>query len=98
MILKFDWDQWNIQKNETKHGVSKLEAESIYYDNALVIFEDIKHSTQNEKRWICYGTSLRNRVLMIAFTKRYKKVRIISARPASKKERKIYEEQKNKRD
>ncbi|MCB0731199.1 MAG: BrnT family toxin [Ignavibacteriae bacterium] len=93
MILEFDWDQWNIQKNEIKHGVAKLEAESIFYDPKLKIYNDFKHSTKSEKRFICYGHSLRNRILMIAFTIRQKKVRIISARTASKKERKYYEEE-----
>jgi len=98
MILDFDWDQWNTQKNEIKHGVAKLEAESAFYDDKLLIYDDIKHSTKKETRYICFGLSIRNRTLMIAFTLRAKKIRIISARPASKKERIIYEEQKDKRD
>ncbi len=98
MVLDFDWDQWNIQKNEIKHGVARLEAESIFFDSELLIYNDLKHSTKKEKRYICFGLSIRNRILMIAFTIRSKKIRIISARPASKKERKIYEEQKDKRD
>lgn len=98
MILDFDWDQWNIQKNEIKHGVAKLEAESIFFDNELLIYNDLKHSTKKEKRYICFGLSLKNRILMIAFTIRSKKIKIISARPASKKERTVYEKQKNKRD
>ena len=89
--LRFDWDQWNIQKNEVKHGISPLEAESTFYDAKLKIFDDVKHSTSKEKRWICFGKSAYNQVLMIAFTKRNKKIRIISARQASRKERKVYE-------
>ncbi|MFC1616737.1 BrnT family toxin [Candidatus Margulisiibacteriota bacterium] len=89
--IVFDWDQWNIQKNEIKHGVSKLEAESIFYDNDLKIFEDIKHSNKKELRWICYGKGHLHRIIMIAFTIRNNNIRIISARPASKKERKVYE-------
>ncbi len=89
---KFDWDQWNIQKNEMKHGVSSLEAESTFYDEKSHIYEDTKHSTPNEKRYILYGKSLESRILMIGFTLRNEKVRVITARPASKKERKIYEE------
>lgn len=89
--LEFNWDQWNIQKNEIKHGVSRLEAESIFFDPHLKIFKDIKHSTTQEQRWICYGKSRVHRILMIAFTLRRKKIRIISARQASKKERQVYE-------
>ena len=88
---RFDWDQWNIQKNEEKHGISRLEAESTFFDQELKIFEDIKHSSSKERRWICYGKSGYHNILMIAFTLRNKKVRIISARKASRKEHKIYE-------
>ncbi|HLG29642.1 MAG TPA: BrnT family toxin [Candidatus Brocadiales bacterium] len=91
--ITFDWDQWNIQKNETKHGISSLEAESSFYDNNLVIFKDIKHST-NEDRLIAYGKSAYNNIIMIAFTIRNEKIRIISARKASRKEKDIYEEKK----
>jgi uncharacterized DUF497 family protein len=91
--ITFDWDQWNIQKNETKHGISSLEAESTFYDKNLVIFKDIKHST-NEDRLIAYGKSAYNNIIMIAFTIRNEMIRIISARKASKKEKDIYEEKK----
>ncbi|MBU1678657.1 MAG: BrnT family toxin [Bacteroidetes bacterium] len=94
MLLEFDWNQWNVQKNEIKHGVSMLEAESMFFDDYLVIFENIMHSIKNEKRWICYGLSMNKRILMCAFTIRNKKVRIISCRSASKKERGIYEKSK----
>lgn len=90
--LKFNWDQWKIQKNEEKHGISKLEAESTFFDKELKVFDDIKHSTSREKRWICFGKSGYHNILMIAFTKRNRKIRIISARKASRKERKVYEE------
>ncbi len=92
-ILIFNWDQWNIQKNEIKHGISALEAESLFYDGNLIIFEDIKHSGKKEKRWICYGRSAYHNILMIAFTIRNRKIRIISARKASKKERQVYEQE-----
>jgi len=88
--IKFDWDQWNLQKNERKHGVSTLEAQSVFFDPKYKMFEDHKHSTTREKRYILYGKGLENRVLMVGFTLRKKKVRIITARPASKKEREIY--------
>jgi len=89
--LEFDWDQWNIQKNEAKHGISRLDAESIFYDPRLAIFEDVMHSNDKEKRWICYGASLNKKILMCAFTVRNKKIRIISCRSSSTKEKDIYE-------
>jgi len=92
--IKFDWDQWNIQKNEIKHGVSRLEAESAFYDPAYKLYRDAKHSTSGEARYILYGKSLENRVLMIGFTARGAHVRVITARMASRKERRIYEGEK----
>jgi hypothetical protein len=88
--LKFDWDQWNIQKNEKKHGVSTLEAESVFFDTHYKLFSDEAHSTTKESRYILFGKSLENRILMVGFTMRAMKVRIITARTASKKERIIY--------
>ncbi|MBI1910116.1 MAG: BrnT family toxin [Deltaproteobacteria bacterium] len=89
--ITFDWDQWNIQKNEEKHGVSALEAESCFYDDKVRIYQDLKHSAFSEKRYLLYGKSLEGRVLMIGFTVRKGKIRIITARPSSRRERRIYE-------
>jgi len=90
--IEFDWDLWNIQKNEVKHGVSSLEAESCFYDDHLKIYEDQKHSTKEERRYIAYGKSMEGRTLMVGFTIRRNKIRIITARTASRKERSVYEE------
>jgi hypothetical protein len=89
-IIEFEWDQWNVQKNETKHGVSRLEAESPFYDPQYKLFQDLKHFRQHEARYILYGRSLENHVLMVGFTRRGAQVRIITARSASRKERSIY--------
>ena len=93
-VIEFDWDQWNVQKNEINHGVSRLEAESAFYDPEYKMFEDIRHSTSREARYLLYGRSLENRVLMAGFTVRGARVRVITARPASRKERRIYEAEK----
>jgi uncharacterized DUF497 family protein len=95
--IDFDWDIWNTQKNEVKHGVSRIEAESVFFDLDQVIFADRTHSTKAEKRLIIYAKSMENRVLMVGFTRRYGKIRVITARSASKKERKVYEEKKKER-
>ena len=42
-LIEFDWDQWNVQKNEIKHGVSRLEAESVFHDSRYKLYADIKH-------------------------------------------------------
>jgi uncharacterized DUF497 family protein len=89
--IVFEWDQWNAQKNESKHGVSRLEAESAFYDPHYCLFEDQRHSSRNETRYILYGRSLEARVLMVGFTRRGRRVRIITARPASRKERRLHD-------
>lgn len=88
--IAFDWDQWNIQKNELKHGVSRLETECLLRPRHR-LFEDEKHSTSREARYILYGRGLETRVLMVASTLRAKRVRVITARPASRRERRIYD-------
>lgn len=95
--VEFDWDQWNVQKNELKHGVPKIEAESAFGDECHVLFRDSRHSTVKEERFVLYGLSMERRILMIGFTLRKGKIRIITARPASKKERHVYEEAKKQR-
>jgi uncharacterized DUF497 family protein len=87
----FEWDRWNLQKNESKHGVSRLEAESAFYDPEHRIFADLQHSTRSERRWILYGRGVENRVLMAGFTVRGARIRVITARPASRKEREVYD-------
>ncbi len=92
--IVFEWDLWNVQKNEVKHGVSALEAETAFFDEKYKLFEDVKHSTKTEKRFILYGKSIENRILMVGFTLRKDCIRVITARPASAKERAAYEEKK----
>ncbi len=91
-VIEFDWDQWNVQKNEVKHGVSRLEAESAFHDPHYRLFRDLIHTTLREARYLLYGRSLENRILTVGFTRRGVRVRVITARPASRKERRIYEE------
>lgn len=92
MEIVFESGQWNVQKNEDKHGVSRLEAESAFYDPHLRLFEDIRHSSPRETRYILYARSLEARVIMIGFTQRGQKIRVITARPASRKERRVHED------
>jgi uncharacterized DUF497 family protein len=95
--IAFEWDQWKVQKNEIKHGASRLEAESAFYDPRYKLFKDTRHSTSRETRYLLYGKSIENRVLMAGFTARGARIRIITARPGSRKERRIYEEGKQER-
>ncbi len=88
----FDWDEGNLRKNE-KHGVTKAEVEQAFLNRPLIVVSDAKHS-QQEPRFQALGRTDVNRCLHITFTERGDGtlIRPISARAASRKERKIYEQ------
>lgn len=89
-VFEFDWDKGNIGKNK-KHNLEDRGVEEAFLDEGKVIYKDILHS-KNEERFIIIGRTQNDRLIYIAFTYRRKKVRIISARDANKKEAKFYEE------
>ncbi|MEK7111246.1 MAG: BrnT family toxin [Patescibacteria group bacterium] len=88
--IEFEWNKGNVDKNLKKHGVKNEEAEEVFLNDPL-IYEDLKHS-ELEKRYDCLGKTDKNKKLFISFTLRDDKIRIISARLMSKKERKKYEQ------
>jgi len=87
----FNWDDGNSGKNWIKHGVTDTECEEVFGNRPFAIVEDKKHS-EEEERFCAFGKSDENRLLSIAFTIRNGMIRIITARPMSKNERKVYEE------
>lgn len=89
--LAFDWDAGNIDKNYLKHNISQNEAEQIFLDKNLQVKKDFKHSGV-EKRYVGLGMTRGDKLLFVAFTYRKLLIRIISARTASKSERRLYEE------
>ena len=86
----FEWDGDKNKKNQKKHGVSFEETLPVFSDDYALTFEDNDHE---EQRWKVIGTGKYLMVLVVAFTHR-KKIRIISARKATKRERKEYERRK----
>ena len=90
-IVGFDWDDGNKQKNWEKHQVDFRECEEVFFNQPLLINEDTKHSSQ-EKRFYVLGRSDAGRMLFLVCTLRNNKIRVISARNQSKKERIIYEQ------
>lgn len=88
--LEFEWDAGNTTKSLLKHSVSNQEAEDAFF-NFNIILKDQRHSG-SENRLGMYGQTNSGKILFVAFTIRGQRVRIISARPADKKERKLYEE------
>jgi hypothetical protein len=92
-IEGFDWDKGNIDKNWLRHKVSSVEIEEVFFNEPLLISFDKTHS-QNESRFATLGITNEIRKLFIVFTIRKNKIRIISARDMSRKERKVYENYK----
>lgn len=91
-IEGFEWDRNNIQKNWEKHRVSFLECEEVFFNQPLLVQDDDVHS-KFEPRYYVLGRSNDGRHLFIVFTTRRNKIRVISARDMSRKERRIYREQ-----
>jgi uncharacterized DUF497 family protein len=92
-IAGFEWDEGNGRKSADKHDVSQAEAESVFFNDPLVVVEDTKHSGQ-EQRLNALGRTAQNRLLHITFTLRQNgtTIRVISARDMHRKERNIYEQ------
>ena len=92
-IKGFNWDTGNERKSVDKHSVSQLEAEQLFFNEPLLLLPDKKHSDQ-EPRYHALGISDSGRQLHITLTLRDENtlIRVISARPMHRKERKIYEQ------
>jgi uncharacterized DUF497 family protein len=90
-MLLFEWDPDKAKKNIKVHGVSFDEASTSFKDALSLTLYDPLHS-EGEDRMVLIGNSFKNRMLVIVHTERGDKIRIISARKATKKERKQYEE------
>jgi len=86
----FDWDEGNREKNWIGHKVDYRESEEIFFNQPLLVDEDVRHSSK-EKRFEALGQTNKGRRLFIAFTIRDNKIRVISARNQDGKERKKYE-------
>ncbi len=89
--MKIEWDPNKARSNLRKHKVSFEEASTALFDAMSATGADPDHST-GEFRYITFGVSARGRLLVIAHADSAETIRIISARVASKGERKIYEE------
>jgi uncharacterized DUF497 family protein len=90
-IKGFDWDDGNSHKNEPKHGVTDREAEEVFFNEPLNVTRSPKGGS--ETRYAALGKTYGSRLLAVIFTLRANKIRVISARPMSRTERKLYEEE-----
>lgn len=89
--MEFEWDDAKAESNLAKHGVSFEEALTVFDDPLAAIFDDEHHSL-GERREIIIGYSYEGRLVLVSFVERSDRVRIISARPATRRERSGYEE------
>jgi uncharacterized DUF497 family protein len=89
-ITGFDWDAGNQTKNLDKHAVSCVEAEEVFLNAPLKVLFDPVHS-KAEPRFHAFGKSNDRRHLTVSFTIRGTLIRVISARPMSRKEKRYYE-------
>jgi len=91
MPLTFEWDERKARSNLGKHGVSFEEAATIFGDRLSLTIPDPEHSLM-EERYITMGKALTGKLLVVVHTDRGDNIRIISARRASRRERRFYEE------
>jgi uncharacterized protein len=86
---EFDWDEGNLEKNWLKHKVAPHECEQVFFNQPLVVEKDTKHS-HLEQRYFALGQTDAGRHLFLSLTVRKGRVRVISARDMSRKEKRIY--------
>jgi uncharacterized DUF497 family protein len=91
MSLDFEWDDKKAKQNLKKHRVSFEEATTVFGDPLALTIPDPVHS-EDEDRLITLGESNRQRLIVVSFTDRGNRIRIISARLATRQERKDHEE------
>ena len=91
MGIKFEWEAAKARLNLTKHSVSFEEASTVFGDRSAITIPDPVHSLA-EERFVTIGVSDQGKILVVVATERGDSLRLISARSASRRERKQYEE------
>ena len=91
MKLRFEWDEEKGKANLKKHRIDFDEAATVFNDPFSITIHDPDHSA-DEQRYIDIGSSAAGRVLVVVYTERGSKIRIVSCRKATSTERKLYEE------
>ena len=91
--MEFEWDPDKAKYNLRKHGVSFQEATTVFGDASSEVNYDPTHS-KAEDRYMIIGWSYRSNLLMVSYTERGNRIRIISSRKLTKKERKSYDRRK----
>jgi hypothetical protein len=89
--MRFEWSALKAARNLRKHGVSFDEASSVFFDPLSATGDDPDHSLE-ERRFVTFGMSSSGRLLVVTHMEQYDAIRIITARLATRTERKLYEE------
>jgi uncharacterized DUF497 family protein len=92
MSLQFEWEKNKALANEKKHKISFKEATTVFGDPLAVTIPDPLHSAAEEARFVTVGLSYRQKLILVVHCDRDEKIRVISARKATKRERESYEE------
>jgi uncharacterized DUF497 family protein len=85
----FQWDAGNTTKNWSKHEVTQSECEQLFFNAPLALASDVAHS-DTEERFFALGHTDAGRLLLEVFTLRGTLIRVVSARPMSRREREVY--------
>jgi uncharacterized protein len=91
MSLTFEWDSEKAQANLKKHRVGFEEASTVFADPMSITIQDPDHS-HGEARFLDIGLSRAGRLLVVAYTERGNRIRVINARPATRREKDAYED------
>ena len=94
--MKFEWDPKKAEQNVNKHGVTFEEASAVFGDPLAATVPDTRHSAE-ENRFVTMGQSSPKRLVVVAHVDRGEQVRIISARLATRRERRKYESEEEGR-
>mgnify|MGYP003467059738 FL=1 len=89
--MEFEWNPAKARDNEAKHKVSFYEATEVFADHLSSTVPDPDHSL-DEERFVIFGQTLQGRYLVVAFTDRSGRLRLISAREMTRRERQAYEQ------
>ena len=90
-MLTFEWDADKARDNEQKHGVTFLEASEVFDDDHSSSVQDPDHSA-DEQRYLIFGISKQGKHLVVSYTERGDRIRLISARQMTPRERRAYEQ------
>jgi len=89
--MDFEWDPEKSRSNESKHGVSFFEASEVFGDEHSSTVPDPDHSA-DENRYLVFGVSRSGKHLVVSYTERGDRIRLISARQMTPRERRAYEQ------